>query len=166
MAKKDSLDLRNLAATAKEEVTQAKAEPTPVDKREELTPREIKFTLEYDAPSGEDLSAELTSKVLDADGRLARSRVFNQLSRGMVFEALSQEDKYRIDALSRMAVQLQDAPQWVIDAAGEDIDLLVYINNTLMEHESRYFRGNTRTSSEGEVKPRVRVSVPTFEKRD
>lgn len=159
-----SLDLRQLAQAAEQEVSEAKAEPSPVDEREPLTPRDISFSIEYDSPTGEDLNATVRSVVLDADGRMAKTRVMQQLGRGLVFDTLPQEDRYRIDALSRVAVQLKDAPQWLIDAVGEDLDLLVNVNNTLLEHENRYFRGNLRKGKDSEIKTRVRVAVPAFDK--
>lgn len=162
-----SLDLAAMAAQATQEVEKAK-EPQvmPVESaREELTPREISFTLAYDAPDGKDLSTELVSKVLNADGRSAKARVYAQLTRGLNVEQASPEDRYRMDALSRIAVQLVEPPTWLVDAVGEDLELLVHVNNILVEHETRYFRSNARQGEAGKIESRVRSSVPAFEKK-
>lgn len=160
----ESMDLRALAAEASKPAPVAELVDQP--KRVQLTPREIEFTFEYDSPEGEDHIATLTSRVLDADGRMAKARVYNQLSRGLVAEYMTQEDMFRVDALSRMSLQLIEPPKWLIDAAGMDLNLLISLNNVLVEHETRYFRGNARKGEGDEIKARVRVSVPAFESGD
>lgn len=162
-----AVDLRTLAATAKAEVADAKKSPTlgMNESRVELTPREIVFTVSYDSPEGKDLNASLKSRVLDADGRMAKMRIVAQLTRGVDVDQLSQEDHYRVDALARLSVQLLDAPEWVFEAAGMDLELLIKINSILLEHETRFFRGNTRKGEADTLKERVRTSVPAFDKK-
>lgn len=153
-----SVDLRGAAAQAVAEVKDAKA-GTP-QKRVELCPREINFDVEYDSPEGKDYRASLKSRVLDADGRLAKMRVFASLTRGLDVSQLSQEDHYRCDASARLAVQLIDPPDWVLSSAGMDLDLLIQINSALLEHETRYFRGASRQGEGDQVEARVRVNLP------
>lgn len=168
--KKTSLDLKDIANEAIEQVVEAKQQEDviqPVDeKRVQLTPRDITFCVSYDGPDGVDYSADLTSKVMDSDGRLAKARVIAQLTRGMNPDTLGQEDRYRVEALARISIQLVEPPKWIYDFTGQDVELLVHINNILMEHENRYFRSNARQSEEGEIKARVRSVVSAFDETD
>jgi hypothetical protein len=170
MARKTtSLDLKELANDAVEQVAEAKQTSVILPEEEArvaLTPREITFTLAYDAPDGKDYSADITSKVMDSDGRLAKARVISQLTRGINPDTLGNEDRYRVEALARMAIQLIEPPKWVYDLTGQDTELLVHVNNILMEHENRYFRGNSRKGEAGEIKARVRSSVSAFDATD
>lgn len=162
---KKTLDLVAMAQAANEEVQQAKELPpaaADVEERVKLTPREIVFTIGYDAPDGKDYSADIKSKVIDADGRLAKTRLLAQLTRGLNPDSLSQEDRYRFEALARAAVQLVEPPSWLIDAIGEDLELLISVNNILLEHENRYFRGNSRKGEGSSLKARVRTTVAAF----
>jgi len=154
----------DIAAAAASEVNEAKnsAVPANVEARVDLTPREIIFTVSYDSPDGEDFAAEIKSVVMDADKRLQKTRVLAQLTRGLNVDALPAEDRYRFDALSRVACQISEPPEWVIKFIGMDIELLINLNNILLEHETRYFRGNARKGEGEEVKSRVRTSVPAF----
>jgi len=168
--KKSSLDLKSLADDAVSEVQASKQDEAVIqpadDKRVKLTPREIVFSLSYDGPDGQDYSADITSKVMDSDGRLARARVVAQLTRGMNPDTLGQEDRFRVEALGRISIQLIEPPQWIYDFTGQDLELLIHINQILMEHETRYFRSNARQSETGEIKARVRSSVSAFEDAD
>lgn len=163
--KKTNLDLKSLAEEATQEVIAANAEEiSPVDEeRVKLTPREISFNIDYDGPDGEDHSAILTSKVMDADGRLAKARVVAQLTRGLNPDNLGNEDRFRVDALGRLSVQLIEPPKWVYDFTGQDLELLIHLNGILVEHENRYFRSNARQGEGGEIKARVRSTVSAFE---
>lgn len=160
-----TVDLREVSSAARAEVEQAKKVAPTVGEREPLTPREINFTLQYDGPDGKDHVTALKSRVLDADGRLAKMRVFATLTRGLSVEQLTTEDHYRVDALSRLSVQLLDPPAWVLEAAGMDLELLIHLNNILVEHETRYFRGNTSKGEGDSKKERVRTAVPAFEQK-
>lgn len=161
----ETIDLRKAAQTAAQEVEDAKAPadgPEHTDTRVKLIEREISVNIDYDGPDGKDYSTVLTSKIMDANARLAKARVVSQLTRGLNYDSLSQEDKFRVEALSRASIMLQEPDQWVYDFMGEDLELLLTINNILMEHEARYFRGNSRQGEGDEIKPRVRSSVAAF----
>jgi hypothetical protein len=162
--KNSTINLKSVAESAKEDVEQAKDDviSTPDEKRVTLTPREITFELDYDAPDGTDYTSNLVSKVMDTDGRLAKARVVSSLTRGLSSESLGQEDRFRIEALGRLSIQLIEPDEWVLNAAGEDIELLIHINNILLEHETRYFRGNTRKSHDDKIQARIRSTVTAF----
>ena len=156
---KKKIDLRQVKAEAEA--------PAPIqelkEERFELTPREVQFTVNYDAPDGSQISETLTSRVLDGDGRLAKTRVFNRLTSGLNLAVLPQEEELRLDAIARLAAQLVDLPEWLSDAMSMDNELLAHINTILVEHERRYFRGNAKKSEEGAVAPRVSIDSPFSE---
>lgn len=146
-----TLNLREM----KEEA--AKSEPAPTPLKTELVPREITFQVSYDAPDGQCYTADLTSKILDGEGRNLRTRLVIKLRNGMTVESLGNDEVARIGALANIATQLVLLPDWVEYWAKQDNELLAYINAVLLEHEYRYFRGNNTASEEGERKPRIRV---------
>jgi hypothetical protein len=164
MSKTVKVDLRDLAKKAEQEVAASKEEllPSPHTERYELTPREVAISLEYQAPDGVDYSAEIISVILDGDARQAKTRVLSQLTRGVNLETMTQEDKYRYEALSRLVTQIKEPPDWLLGFAAEDLELLIYITGLLVEHETRYFRGNTNKSEAGEGASRVRATIPAF----
>jgi hypothetical protein len=150
------IDIKKLGASAKKEVSDNKQIANGAEERVKLTPRVITFTLEYDAPNGTDYVEVIKSKVIDSDGRLAKTRVMAQLSRGLNLEHLSNEDRYRLDILSRATIQIEDPPDWLFEHMGSDLDLLMNVGDILTEHETRYFRGNARQGEGDTIKPRVR----------
>ena len=158
MSKK--LDLRKVKA-------EAEAEPTIEDtgrvERFDLVPRSLSFDISYDAPDGEIYNETLISVVLDGDGRLSKARVYNRLVGGMVIASLPDSEHLRIDALARVMTQLERLPQWVADWVGQDNALLSNINGILVEHESRYFRGNAQKGKGDAPKIRVRINSPFSE---
>lgn len=164
MSKQVKVDLRDMARKAEEEVAASKEEllPSPHAERYELTPREVTISLEYQAPDGVDYSADITSAILDGDARQAKTRVLSQLTRGVNLETMTQEDRYRYEALSRLVTQVKEPPEWLLEFAAEDLELLVYVTGLLVEHETRYFRGNTYKSETAEGAGRVRATVPAF----
>jgi len=165
MAKKVQFDDEklDLQAIKKQAEADTYAASEHVD-RVELTPREINFDIIYDAPDGKTHTTTLKSIVLNADARLVKTKVFQQLARGLNPDSLHAEERARLDYISRCAVQLKDPPRWVTDGIGEDNELLLQIVSVLLEHESRFFRGNARKSEAGEVSPRVQISVSAFGK--
>ena len=155
MSKK--LDLRKVKSEAEAQPT---IESTGQVERFELVPRSVSFDISYDAPDGQIYNETLISKVLDGDGRLSKTRVFNRLTGGMVMSSLPESEQLRIDALARVMTQLERLPQWVADWIGQDNTLLGNINTILVEHESRYFRGNAQKSEDNTPKIRVRIDSP------
>jgi hypothetical protein len=154
MSKK--LDLRELKADAEKE-------PAAVDapkERFEVVSREIDFTITYDAPDGNTYNESLRSRVLDGDGRITKTRIFNRLTAGMIVTNLPQNEELRLEAISRVMAQLVEMPNWVAEWIGQDNDLLASLNAILVEHESRYFRGNSEKGEAGEVKSRISVNNP------
>lgn len=160
----ETIDLKAAAQAAAQEVGESKNTDEAIgnEERVELTPKEIDFEITYDGPDGTDYSATLRSRVMDSDARLAKARVVAQLTRGLAVDALGQEDRFRVEALSRASIMLVEPPQWIYDFMGEDLELLMSINQVLMEHEARYFRGNARKGQGDQIKPRVSTSVAAF----
>jgi hypothetical protein len=155
------VDIMQLKKDAEKQIKDFSTEPV---ERVELTPREISFNIVYDAPDGNTYETALKSAVLNADGRLLKTKILTQLSRGMNPDLLPQDERVRLDYIARCAVQLKDPPKWLTDGIGEDNELLIQVVSVLLEHESRFFRGNSRKGGEGEIKTRVSVIVPAFDK--
>lgn len=144
-----SIDLRQLAANTAAEVEVTR---TPV------VARNIKFTLTYDAPDGSVYTDEIESVVMDSDGRMTKTRVYTGLVRGMI--NIPDDEMMRIDALARMMAQIPTPPDWLLDWAGADIELLSEVNAILVRHENAYFRGNNRKGTDDEIQARIHIDCP------
>lgn len=155
-----TVNLRKIKEDAKAAVT------SPVAASEERTPvvpRQMVISVTYNAPDGKTYSDDLQSVILNSDGRLTKARVFNSLTQGMIVSSLPEGESLRLDALARLVTQLEEPPEWVINWAGEDMELLSEINAALVRHENAYFRGNNRTSEGGAFKPRISIDCAIFE---
>ena len=160
MSKQRTVNLRKIKDDAEAAVTspaEASTERTPV------VPRQLAISVTYDAPDGNTYTDDLQSVILNSDGRLTRTRVFNSLTQGMIVSSLPEGEQLRLDALARLVTQLDDPPEWVINWAGEDMELLSEINAALVRHENAYFRGNNRTGEGGALKPRISVDCALLE---
>lgn len=158
MAKK-KIDLREVVEDARnyEEVSSSKFD---------LIPRELNFEIRFDAPDGKSYNEKLISKIMDGDDRLTQQRVIQKLCSGVLFDNLSYAEKLRIDAISRALTQIKDVPDFIAHWIGEDDQLLAEINEILVEHETRYFRGNARKSPDGSAEKRVSITCSAFSEDD
>lgn len=156
MAKK-KIDLREVVEESRnyEEVSTPKFD---------LIPRELEFEIEFDAPDGKSYNQKLVSKIMDGDDRLTQQRVIQKLCAGVLFDNLSYAERLRIDALSRCLTQIKEAPDFISEWIGEDDQLLAEINTILVEHETRYFRGNARKGADGSAEKRVSITCPALSK--
>ena len=134
------------------------AESFTEEKKTQVIDRKLTLSISYDAPDGETYQDDIVSEILTSDTRLTKTRVFNRLTQGMIVSTLPQGEQLRLEALARLVTQVKDAPAWVIKWAGEDMDLLSDLNAALVEHETRYFRGNSRQGEGGEIKPRILIN--------
>lgn len=157
MSKK--LDLRQIKEDS-QQAGESAMQPEVKTERYEITPREVSFTVAYDTPEGEHHEATLFSRVLDGDGRLQRTRVYNRLVQGIDIYAIPEAEQLRLDAISRILTQIENLPEWVIRWIGMDVDFLSRLNAVLVGHESRYFRGNAEKGEGGKVKTRVSITSP------
>lgn len=151
-----TLDLRKIKADA-EASADVSVERTPVVSRRHT------FSVTYDAPDGQVYADDLHSVILDSDGRMTKTRVFNNLTQGMVVSSLTESEQLRLEALARLITQLDEAPDWVVKWAGEDLELLSDLNAALVRHENAYFRGNNRKGEGGALKPRISVDCSLLE---
>jgi len=154
-----TIDLRQV----REEVQESLPSPVANVERSAVVPRRVSFSITYDAPDGNTFEEDLVSEVLDSDGRMAKARVLSALTRGVIAANLPEQEQLRLEALARVTVQLPDPPEWVLEWCGADIELLSEINNILVEHETRYFRGNNRQSGENTFEQRISISCSAFE---
>lgn len=147
-----SIDLRQLREDAA-----AEAAPPVTTTKHKVVEREHSFSITYDAPDGQTYSADLVSRILDGAGRLLRAKVGARLLNGMSSSSMSKDDIARIEALAQVSVQLVDIPEWLDTWVAQDDVLLVQLHSLLMEHEYRYFRGNTPEGANDERVARIRL---------
>lgn len=149
----NTLNLREIKAAET-----AQPVPPSVVKRHPVVPREVTFKVEYDAPTGESFSSELTSKVLNGEGRILKTRVLSRLIGNINVDNVSPDELARLEALARASIQLVNAPEWVDEWCAQDNQLLAGINAVLVEHENRFFRGNSPEGQADARDARVRVA--------
>ena len=145
----NTIDLRQMRETA---VSQIK------ETEKELTPRSITFSLVYNAPNGKTYQDQLTSKVMDGEARLIKTRVFTQLTRGMILDSVPMEEKLRLEAISRTVAQIEDAPDWFNEWCVQDNELLKEVNDLLIDHEFQFFKSDVGEGEEGKRKKRVSIT--------
>lgn len=129
---------------------QIKEEDNTFEKRSKEIP------LEYMLDDGNIKKTKLISKVMDSKARLEYERVLSALSDGVYFDRLPYETKNRHLCIARIICQLDTPPNWVLEAAGEDLEFCFELGGRLLSHEAAFFR-NGNTEDEGaESKPRFR----------
>jgi hypothetical protein len=156
----NTLNLREMKQEAEKDEA-----PAVVSPKNDLVPRSMPFTVEYDAPDGNHHKAELVSSILDGEKRNVRARLFIKLKNGLTEADLGEDESARLSALANIATQLDVLPEWVEYWCKQDNELLAYINAILMEHEYRYFRGNSAAGEDGERQPRIRVNADALTKK-
>ena len=122
---------------------ETKTEQPALVKRDE----DISFTYTYQ--DGSTKAHAIVSHVLDGVGRSKMARIQVALANGFDFESLPVEEKGRISCIARVASQVKDCPDWLLELVSEDLDLCFELAQQLARHEMRYFRG---IDSEGKVK--------------
>lgn len=145
------MDLRKIAEEAsevKEQVSIEKPEP-------KLTPREIQFSLMYEV-GGKKKEAVLTSRVMNGDERFKASRIAADIA-GRPWNLLPANTQIHAISLGTIAVQLRNAPEWVLNDAQEDEELAVQLFASCKGHDARWFRGSDAARAEDEEISRVRV---------
>ena len=131
---------------------QIKEEDNTFEKRVKEMP------LEYMLDDGSIKKCKLISKVMDSRARLEYERVLSTLSDGVYFDRLPYETKNRHLCIARIVCQLDNPPNWVLEAAGEDLEFCFELGGRLLQHEGAFFRNNSPEDEESESKPRFRFS--------
>ena len=147
------MDLRKLAQDAEEIRT------APVEEEAgapNLTPREIQFSLVYEA-GGRVREAVITSRIMNGDERFKASRMAADIA-GRPWNTLPANTQIHAVSLGTVAVQLRDAPEWVLEACQEDEELAVQLFASCKGHDARWFRGGDAAGSGGEEKPRIQLT--------
>ena len=151
------MDLTKLAKEAEKVRETSKKEDKP------LTPRELQFSLVYEA-GGKEREAVLTSRIMTGDERFQASRVASDIA-GRPWNLLPANIQIHAVALGTLAVQLRNPPEWVLSAAQEDEELAIQLFASCRGHDTRWFQRGGSESAEGETRPRIRVTEvgsPTF----
>ena len=144
-----AIDLRGLKERASKEGQAAPAA---------LTPREQRWSVGYEAPSGQTLSATLVSRIASGDERIQIARMAADLA-ACPWQRLPPNQAARIWAMATLTVQLRDPPEWVLEWAQEDDSLLFSLFQQAAEHESLYFHGDVGEGAEDTQQRRLALSV-------
>lgn len=123
---------------------------------EKFAPRVKSIKIKYNF-DGKDKSTTLSSKVMDYEQRLHYERVIATLQDGMRADLLSTETRNRHMCLARIATQCIDPSDWVLEAAGEDLEFCFQLARRLLDHEAEYFRYSGSESGSQESKPRFSI---------
>lgn len=126
--------------------------------QEEMTfeKRVKEFPLEYCTDDGTLKKCKLISKVMNSQARLEYERVLSTLSDGVYFDRLPYETKNRHLCIARIVCQLDNPPNWVLEAAGEDLEFCYELGGRLLQHEADFFRNSNPEDEKSESKPRFR----------
>lgn len=147
----------DLKATISEDKKQAEEVVAKVKKQ--FVDRELKFEVSYEADDGLK-KATLVSKILDSEGRLRQDKVLMRLCDGYPYDDYPTETKTRFQCIARVVAQLKDAPDWVLEAAGSDLEFCYHLASRLVEHETRYFRDDSIASGGKEKPQRFSIDFP------
>ena len=123
---------------------------------EKLTPREIQFSLVYEA-GGNTREAVLTSRIMTGDERFKASRIAADIA-GRPWNVLPANTQIHAISLGTLAVQLRNPPEWVLDAAQEDEDLAVQLFASCRGHDDKWYKRGRQEDTGGTEKPRIRIS--------
>jgi len=116
---------------------------------------DVSYTFDND---GVTKNASITSKVMDHEARLRYDRVLQELSNGLAFDNLPVETKNRYICMARIVCQCVNAPDWLLQAAGEDLEFCYMLGGRLLDHESRFFRYSSGKGDEYKSRPRFSIS--------
>jgi len=116
------------------------------------------ITVSYIFDDNKEEKTSVSSKVMDHEARLRYDRVLQELSNGLAFDNLPIETKNRYICMARIVCQCINAPDWLLKAAGEDLEFCYNLGGRLLEHESRFFRYNSGKGEELKSKPRFSIS--------
>jgi hypothetical protein len=132
------------------------------EEKAKIIPRIIQIEAEYEFNDGSVKKCKLSSKVMDNEARLKYDRVLATLSSGLIFDNLPTEIQNRYAAIARIMAQCIDAPDWIFEVCGEDIEFAYNLTLQLLEHEKRFFRHNPSSSEGGEAKKRFSLHTTAF----
>jgi len=144
--------VKDLQETKEKVAQEQKKEKLEFAKRVETI--EIKYITDDD----EEKKATLNSKVMDHESRLRYDRVLQELSGGLSFDNLPIETKNRYICMARIVCQCLNAPDWLLEKAGEDLEFCYMLGGRLLDHESRFFRYSSGKNEEHQSKPRFSIS--------
>lgn len=131
--------------------------PTAPQTDRELTPRELRFRVDYDNPdTGDAESFELISRVCDGAEVATMARTAAAFAQ-VPLDMLAADDRDYFQGLGRAFVQLREIPDRVRELLLEP-EFLAPIVGRLVEHERR-FRLRGRKAGDGQAaQPAVRLS--------
>lgn len=148
----------SLASSIKE---MKEAPVTKEEKKKTFASRRESFTIKYSLDDGSEKVEKISSVILDSEKRQLMNRLIVQLAGGFNIEDLPSEEQGRITCLARIAVQIDEPSDWLVNTCGEDLEFCYHVAQKLVSHETRYFRYGNAEGQGGEVKPRFSIDSDT-----
>jgi hypothetical protein len=122
-----------------------------------LVPRDLDVVVAWEHPlSGELHRATVVSRIMTRDELVKRDR-WAAACAGMPWEHLPPAAQSQIWALVSVATQLREVPDWLLEAIGEDEELLGRLFAITEAHTARYFRRDGGAGQEGAGGRRLEV---------
>lgn len=127
------------------------------EKKLEFAERVKTYNIEYQGDA-KLYKGNVRSKVMDSDARISFERVLSNLSAGIDFKNMPNEIKNRHYSLARIVCQLIDPPEWLLQAASEDMSFCYELGGLLVDHENRFFYDSNTPDSSLQATTRFRIS--------
>jgi|13_taG_2_1085334.scaffolds.fasta_scaffold12373_3 ubiquitin len=127
------------------------------EKKLEFAERVKTYNIEYQGDS-KLYKANVKSKVMDSDARISFERVLSNLSAGINFTNMPMEIKNRHYSLARIVCQLVDPPEWLLQAASEDMSFCYQLGGLLVDHENHFFYNSDSEDQTLQNSTRFRIS--------
>lgn len=122
-----------------------------------LTPRDLEVAVTWEDPAtGTVHRATLVSRILGRD-EIARRDQWAAVMAGQPWECLPPAARARIWQTVTVTIQLREVPDWLLDALGEDDELLARLFQVTEAHTARYFRRDGGEGQEGQGGRRIEV---------
>lgn len=135
--------------------------PTPEQvARKDLTPREIRFTIEYEDPdTGVVEALEALSRVPNDDDHSLMARTTAAFAAGVPLDLMAETDRDYFKALGRAFVQVRDPSDRLRELMLEP-EFLYPLVGRLVEHERRFRLRGRKPGAPTQAKPPVVVHAP------
>lgn len=129
-------------------------DPSPVP-QETLVKRDHAFSVSYLSPEGVEYNASVVSRVPSFQIKAAMTRMEADLCGGRPWELFSAQRQGWMQAVARVSLQLADPPNWLLQWAQQDDDLLIQLYQQCVKHEALFFRADLFPGQGASARPRV-----------
>lgn len=153
----DKINVRDLRAKSSGEALAA--EPTAVERSKPLVKREIAIRVQYPNPdTGEVQDIAVISRIPDLDIKAKMARCEAHLRGGLAFSQFTPDQLRWQRMVACITFQLVEPPEWLVEAAAENVDLLFLLHDRCAAHELLFFRPGAASSGATQSVTRVAVT--------